>query len=86
MTSMCSPTAARDAPRESGPRSWRGSEPARGPTCCAPRRLACRYWAGRVALRENRAPRQRGKGNTSQRRHGAMNPAWQGTLKHNADS
>src|SRR6516164_5601193 len=21
---------------------------------CAPRRLACRYWAGRVALRENR--------------------------------
>src|SRR5262245_31359594 len=22
---------------------------------CAPRRLACRYWAGRVALRENRA-------------------------------
>src|SRR6516164_6952302 len=26
---------------------------------CAPRRLACRYWAGRVALRENRAPRHR---------------------------
>src|SRR5215813_7179524 len=23
---------------------------------CAPRRLTCRYWAGRVALRENRAP------------------------------
>src|SRR5215471_11875167 len=22
---------------------------------CAPRRLACRYWAGRVVLRENRA-------------------------------
>src|SRR5262249_23745589 len=26
---------------------------------CAPRRLACRYWAGRVALRENRAPTHR---------------------------
>src|SRR5215468_9452840 len=26
---------------------------------CAHRRLACRYWAGRVALRENRAPRRR---------------------------
>src|SRR5262245_48240495 len=38
MISICPPTAARDAPRESGPRSWRGSEPARGPTCCAPRR------------------------------------------------
>src|SRR5262249_1205256 len=26
---------------------------------CAPRRFACRYWAGRVALRENRAPTHR---------------------------
>src|SRR6516164_2789630 len=26
---------------------------------CASRRLACRYWAGRVALRENRAPTRR---------------------------
>src|SRR5262249_41699265 len=26
---------------------------------CAPRRLARRYWAGRVALRENRAPTHR---------------------------
>src|SRR5262249_37203006 len=26
---------------------------------CAPRRLACRFWAGRIALRENRAPRHR---------------------------
>src|SRR6516162_8204393 len=38
---------------------------------CAPRRFACRYWAGRVALRENRAPTHR---LTAPRRSEAVRP------------
>src|SRR5262249_23410985 len=37
---------------------------------CAPRRLACRYWAGRVALRESRALRHSSHGFDEVKRRG----------------